>query len=97
MTRVTLVPREVNTRGHVYDVLLNREIIVSGSNDPEHAAARELVKRGIVGSFQTTKEDGTPRMTFRSIEKTAGMRVVERSAGGLHLEKHREHPHAVPC
>jgi hypothetical protein len=42
---------------HLYDVEVDGELIVAGARDPEHAVARELLARGIVGKVKII--DGT--------------------------------------
>jgi hypothetical protein len=90
MTVVVLSP----ARPGRYDVQLGEEVIVRGSRDPEHDAARALLARGITGPMTTTRANGMVCMRFASIEKTAGLTVVERSSGGLTIERWR--PFADP-
>lgn len=72
--------------GYRYDVILGGDVIVRRSGDPEHEAARALRSRGLSGTFRTTDfVTGKPRMIL-DIEKTAGLRTVERDRGGLSIE-----------
>ena len=62
-----------------YDVELDGEVIVSGSHDPEHAAARVMLAMGMAGPFRTVGPTGRLRMTFPSVEMAARQMVVERA------------------
>jgi hypothetical protein len=90
-SRLILRPRSTR-RGDRYDVEYLGELIVIGSADPEHAAARALVNRGIGGSAETIDgATGEVRMRF-AIERFAGTRTVERNSGGLATEPWRRMP-----
>ncbi len=69
------------------------EIIVESSRDPEHAAARALVARGVIGEM-VTRWQGSPLLATRprDIEAVARINVVDRPAGGLRIEPHRAMP-----
>ena len=68
--------------GYRYDVLLDGEIIVSRSRDPEYDAARVLQTRGLRGKFRTIDfRTGKARMIL-DIEKAARLKTVERDRGG---------------
>ena len=68
----------VENVGYRYDVLLDGEVIVRRSRDPEHDAARALHARGLRGRFRTIDfSTGRPRMIL-DIEKAARLRTVER-------------------
>ena len=77
MTVVVLSP----ARPDRYDVQLDDEVVVRGSRDPEHDAARALLARGIVGPMTTTRANGVPCMYFASIEDTARLTVMETAKG----------------
>ena len=77
MTVVVLSP----ARPGRYDVRLCEEVIVRGSRDPEHDAARALLARGITGPMTTMRANGMVCMHFASIEKTARLTVVRRPRG----------------
>jgi hypothetical protein len=64
-----------------YDVRLGEEVIVRGSRDPEHDAARALLARGITGPMTTTRANGVVCMRFASIEKTAQLTISETDEG----------------
>jgi hypothetical protein len=75
--------------GSRYDVLLDDELIVSRSRDPEHDAARVLHARGLRGRFRTIDYvTGKHRMTL-DIEKAAKLSIVERDRGGLRGDGYR--------
>jgi len=76
---VTLQPLG-GKRGQTYNVLLNGEIIALGSRDPEHDAARVLLRRGITGRMTTLGPDGRVRMHF-DIEETAKWSMEENASG----------------
>ena len=77
MTVVVLSP----ARPGRYDVRLCEEVIVRGSRDPEHDAARALLARGITGPMTTTRANGMVCMRFASIEDTARLTIVETAKG----------------
>jgi hypothetical protein len=90
MNRLVLNPRWSRS-GHVYDVLYGQQPLVTGSSDPEHAAARALLTRGITGVAETLDAaNGAVRMRF-NLEEFAAARTVERAAGGLSVEPFRSH------
>ena len=86
---VRLRPEWVENVGYRYDVLLDDEVIVRRSRDPEYDAARVLHARGIRGRFRTIDfRTGKPRMIL-DIEKAAKLRTVERSDTGLIVVPYR--------
>ena len=71
------------------------ELIVVGSRDPEHDAARKLVARGVTGRAETIDGNtGQPRLYF-DIERFAATRTVERNAGGFSIEPWRPMPSEI--
>ena len=73
MTKVELFAKPMPNDRHwyAYDVLLNRETIVSNSRDPEHDLARVLLARGIKGVVEVIDgRTGKPRSKV-NIEKAA--------------------------
>ena len=75
--------------GYRYDVLLDSDVIVRGSRDPEHDAARALHARGLRGRFRTNDfRTGKLRMIL-DIEAAAKLRTVERSDTGLIVVPYR--------
>ncbi len=85
---VQLRPEWVETVGDRYDVILDGEVIVHQSRDPEYEAARVLQTRGLTGKFRTVDfRNGRPRMIL-DIEKAAKLRTIERDHGGLSIEPH---------
>lgn len=73
-----------------YDVRLDGDLIVEGSRDPEHDAARELVRRGVTG-VMATRWAGSPHLATRPrpIKAVAGRAAVERVSRGLQIEPYR--------
>jgi len=72
--------------GYRYDVILDDEVIVRRSRDPEYDTARVLHARGLRGRFRTIDfKTGEPRMIL-DIEKAARLRTIERDRGGLSVE-----------
>ncbi len=68
--------------GYRYDVLLDGEVIVHRSRDPEHDAAHVLQARGLRGRFRTIDfRTGRPRMEL-DIERTAGLCTIDRADKG---------------
>ena len=75
--------------GYRYDVLLDGEVTVHASRDPEHDAAWVLQARGLRGRFRTIDfRTGRPRMEL-DIAKAAGLRTIERDDGGLTVVPYR--------
>ncbi|MCB1502473.1 MAG: hypothetical protein KDK07_22290 [Bauldia sp.] len=75
--------------GYRYDILLDGEVILARSRDPEHDTARILQSRGLRGQFRIIDfTTGRLRMTL-DIEKVAKLCVVERDRGGLRTERYR--------
>lgn len=86
---VRLRPEWIEAVGYRYDVLLDGEIIVCRSRDPEHDAARVLHGRGLRGRFRTMDfRTGMPRMIL-DIEKAAKLRTIERNDSGLIMVPYR--------
>ena len=75
--------------GYRYDVLLDGNVIVRRSRDPEHEAARALHDRGLRGQFRTIDfHTGEPRMIL-DIARAAKLSIVERNDTGLIVVAHR--------
>ena len=87
MTVVVLSP----ARPGRYDVQPGEEVIVRGSRDPEHDAARALLARGITGPMTTMRANGMVCMHLVSIEKTAHWSVREDDVG-LRLQRWKPFP-----
>jgi len=89
----TLIPRWVGGRraGYVYQVGVGDDLIVVGSVDPEHDAARALLARGITGHCQfVDARTGLPRISF-DIETSARFRMSEEARSGLRLRHHHSY------
>jgi hypothetical protein len=72
-----------------YGVFVDDEMLVANSADPEHAAARALMRLGITGTAQTIDaRSGRQRLRF-DIEVFAQTTVEETSRGGLRIRKWR--------
>lgn len=70
--------REKNGR---YEVILDGEMVIQRSRDPEHDLARLLLARGITGRVQTLDGlSGKPRMSF-DIEAFAPYSMTESGNG----------------
>jgi hypothetical protein len=64
-------PKPSSRHWYSYDVLLDGEVIVSNSRDPEHDLARALLARGIKGVVEVRDgKTGTPRSRV-NIERAA--------------------------
>jgi hypothetical protein len=76
--------------GYRYDVLLDGEVIVHESRDPEFDTARVLCARGLCGRFRTIDfRTGRPRMEL-DIAKAAGLCTIERAdRGGPRVVRYR--------
>lgn len=86
---VDLRPRWVERVGYRYDGLLDGEMIVHGSRDPEHDIARVLEALGYRGRFRTIDAfSGRPRMTHH-IGTAAKLCAVERDALGVMIVPYR--------
>lgn len=79
---VQLTPTWIRRVGYRYDVILDGEVIVRRSRDPEYGAARVLHARGLCGGFRTIDfRTGRPRMIL-DIAKAAKLCTVERADKG---------------
>src|SRR5665213_2566325 len=79
----------VENVGYRYDVLLDGDVIVCRSRDPEHDAARALHAIGLRGQFRTIDfHTGAPRMIL-DIARAAKLSIVERNDTGLIVVPHR--------
>lgn len=76
-----------NRHWYTYDILLDGDVIVADSRDPEHDAARALLARGIKGEAELAV-DCKPRSRI-NIEKAAPWSV------GSNLERYRWKPPEV--
>jgi uncharacterized Rossmann fold enzyme len=76
MTEVVIIPVSPER----YEARLGDEVLVKSHRDPEHAAARALLERGITGRMTTTGLDGKPRMHF-DIETAAQWSITEDDRG----------------
>jgi hypothetical protein len=86
---VVLSAEWVENVGYRYDVLLDGEVIVARSRDPEYDVARVLHARGLRGRFRTIDfRPGKPRMLL-DIEKAAKLRIVERDDGPSRVMRYR--------
>ncbi len=83
--------------GYLYDVLVDGEVIVSRSHDPEHDTCRALLAQGVKGKLTLTNLAGTPRSSI-DIETGAEWTVIEDEKRGLLLVRYRKWPgtSAVP-
>ena len=68
--------------------------ICESVRDPEHEAARALLKLGYRGPFETVDDRGMVRMRFPSIEHTA-KRTVQESNGPPRFVAWKPHPMAA--
>jgi len=79
---VQLRPTWIRRVGYRYDVILDDEVIVRQSRDPEYDTARVLHARGLRGRFRTIDfRTGEPRMIL-DIAKAAKLCTVERANKG---------------
>jgi hypothetical protein len=88
MTAVELLAKKTpaDRHWHAYDVLLDDEIIVANSRDPEHDLARALLARGIKGVAEVIDgKTGKPRSRV-NIERAAKWCV------GSNLERYKFRP-----
>jgi hypothetical protein len=89
-------PKPNKRHWYAYDVLLDGEVIVSNSRDPECDLARALIARNIKGIVTVLDgRTGTPR-TRVNIEKAAMLRVTEEDRDGLRYRKYIGHPDSSP-
>lgn len=74
------------SRGTLYSVHLDTphgDVLLDGSRDPEHDAARALVARGYTGAFTvfspslTEAGKWTPIFAFKSVTEAAKLRTLE--------------------
>jgi hypothetical protein len=83
-------PKPNKRHWYAYDVLLDGELIISDSRDPDTDLARALLSRGGV----VTVLDGRTgkARTLVNIEKAAKLRLTEEDRNGLRYRKYLEHP-----
>jgi hypothetical protein len=62
---------------YFYDVLVDGELIVEGSSDPECDLARALLARGVTGVVTVFDGVSGRSRTFVNIEKAANLTVRE--------------------
>lgn len=84
-----LRPGDIGHKGRRWDLLLDGEVIVSGSLVPGYDAARVLQARGLTGSFQVLGVDGRVSMTYPDIEIAAKYTIAENEKHGPRLVKYR--------
>jgi hypothetical protein len=87
-----------NDRGALYDAALDMGStwlpLCEAVLDPEHDAARVLLKSGYHGPFETVDDRGMVRMRFAGIEAAAKRRVYDDPKRGLIDRRWTPHPHA---
>jgi hypothetical protein len=76
---LTLRRKSLSRYGYRYEVVLDGEVIVSASRDPEFDACRELVKRGLSGKAVFCRE-GRPSLVV-DIERGAELTTKEGAHG----------------
>lgn len=67
------------TRAGRWRVVWRGETLIASCRDPEHAAARDLLARGVTGELRTNV-NGTPSLTL-DIETAAGLSTYETNKG----------------
>jgi len=77
--------------GYLYDVILDGEVIVRRSHDPELDACRALLAKGVTGKLSLTDHTGKPRLTM-DIEIGARWSVIDDDKRGLLLIPYRAWP-----
>jgi hypothetical protein len=97
MTRVELFARRTEPRPgrryvYLYDVLLDGELIVEGSSDPECDLARALLARGVTGVVTVFDGASSRSRTLVNIERAANLTVREDRGKGPCFTKYRT-PH----
>ncbi len=69
--------------------MLDGETIIERAHDPEHEAARWLRDHGYTGPMETAGENGTVRMRYPDLVKTAEWSIADRAAGGFERRRFR--------
>lgn len=91
------------SRGTLYSVHLDTpqgDVLLDGSRDPEHDAARALVERGYTGPFTvyapslTEAGKWTHTLHFESAEEAAKLTAQESGTVGPRVVKWKPHPGA---
>jgi hypothetical protein len=82
---VVLIEARLATGGYVYAGRLDGEVLVTGSRDPEHDAARALLARGQAGKFWTVDAKTGRRRMLVDIAKAALLSVAESDRRGLQV------------
>jgi hypothetical protein len=76
--------------GHKWDVIIDGDLLLKASKNPEFEACRALVAKGLAGKL-TTYRDGRPAMTL-DIEKAAKVTVRETKALGPRFARYLPFP-----
>lgn len=71
-----------------WDVLFNGDLLISRHHDPEHAACRALLARGLTGKVAFVHTNGMAGMTM-DIEKGAGLTVSENEHHGPYFTQYQ--------
>lgn len=94
--KVTIEPTHINKQRQFYKATYDNEVIVSQSWDPEFAACRALLKRGLVGSVHFFRAGNpNPSLIVHDLERAAGYRSYETDRVGPALKKWR--PYTKPA
>ena len=78
--------------GARYRVTYQGEVLIASTRDPEHDAARKLLRRGITGMLETWRH-GVPYAAMRlDIEDAAKWTITEGPCTPLHRVRWRSYP-----
>src|SRR5262249_15681368 len=81
--RIWLAPISLGARGYSYEVRYASGVLVASTRDPEFAAARALVARGMRGQLEVWREGGSAPSMGLDIEKAARLATREGDRDGL--------------
>lgn len=91
--KITITPKAINNKGHIYAVSFNRAEIIAKTRNPELNACRWLATHGYRGRMEVWDTDRPyPRMTINDIEKAATLTVSESDGQPLKFTKYRPMP-----
>lgn len=91
--KITITPKAINNKGHVYAVSFNGTEIIAKTRNPELNACRWLVAHGYHGRMEIWDTDRLhSRMIFNDIEKAATLTVSESDSQPLKFVKYRPMP-----
>src|SRR5262245_31395445 len=89
MSRITIEPVSVGSRGELYRVRFDGAVLLESSRNPEFDACRALLARGITGKLEVWRPGKQHHDMQLDIECGAELTVEETDQRGLRLVRYR--------